>query len=81
MGQQADITSDNPAQYISRLRKEIEPFLLDSSVDILENDSFGAYRLSVPPENITFDVDTLPDHWMHGIRELSEEIAKFSAVS
>jgi len=77
----SDITSDNPAQYISRLRKEIEPFLHDSSVDILENDSFGAYRLSVPPENITFDVDVLPDHWMHGIRELSEEIAKFSAVS
>lgn len=76
-----DITSDNPAQYISRLRKEIEPFLLDSSVDILENDSFGAYRLSVPPENITFDADVLPDHWMHGIRELSEEITKLSAVS
>ncbi|OQA89147.1 MAG: ski2-like helicase [bacterium ADurb.Bin236] len=75
-----DLAPDNTTQYLSRARREIEPFLLDGKSEIIENNAFGAYRLSVPPENLIFDTETLACHWMHGIKELSEEVTSLSAT-
>jgi len=70
----AKLVTENQSQYLSRARKEIAPYLLDGNSEIIENDSYGSYRLSVPPENLSFDIDVLSCHWMHGIKQLSEEI-------
>jgi len=75
-----DLAPDNTTQYLSRARREIEPFLLDGKSEIIENNAFGAYRLSVPPENLVFDTETLACHWMHGIKELSEQVTNLAAA-
>ena len=62
---------DNPQQIMSRARKDIRGLLTDPSVDVLESDAYGSYRLSVPPGNVTFDWAGIGRHWDGQIKRLS----------
>ena len=53
----------NPQQVISHIRKDLRAILPDPDIDILENDGFGAYRLSVPAKNVTFNWEQIRRHW------------------
>lgn len=58
-----DEFGESPQQAISNARQDMLPLLLDSKDDILENDGYGSYRLSVPPEHVTFDWVRIREHW------------------
>jgi len=69
-----EIARDSAWQNVSRLRKEIKHFVLDENKPIIENDGNGSYRLSVPPENITFNTEILMNHWNQSIVQLVRDI-------
>jgi helicase len=68
------IARDSAWQCISRARKSIQMHLKDENAEIIENDNGGSYRLSVPPDNISFDTDMIQDHWNKSISGLVEQI-------
>lgn len=57
-------------QFISRLRNEIRSLTLKKDGNIIENDGSGSYRLSIPPQNVVIDAESLMKHWNAVIREL-----------
>ena len=65
---------DSVWQNVSRLRKGLKPYLLDENSDFIENNGGGAYRLSIPPGNVTFDSDVLEAHWNRSFAELVRQI-------
>jgi replicative superfamily II helicase len=60
------------AQLISRLRTELRSFTLAKNSKIIENDGSGCYRLSIPPQNVVIDTESLMQHWNAVIRELAK---------
>ncbi len=64
------------AQLISRLRTELRSFTLGKNSKIIENDGSGCYRLSIPPQNVTLEIESLRDHWNAVIRELAKMAQK-----
>jgi len=65
---------DSVWQNVSRLRKGVKPYLLDENSDFIENNGGGAYRLSIPPGNVTFDADVLGAHWNRSFAELVRQV-------
>ncbi len=53
-----DMESNNPHQEIKRLRKSLSNYIKIPD-DTIENDGYGNYRLSVPPDNVSLDKDSL----------------------
>ena len=51
------------SQLTSKLRSEIQNQTLDNDGKIIESDGSGSYRLSVPPDNLTIDKESLMSHW------------------
>jgi len=70
------IARDSAWQSVSRARKSVQIHLKDENAEIIENDNGGSYRLSVPPENISFDTDTIQDHWNKSISSLVGQLSK-----
>ena len=50
-------------QLISRLRNELRSLTLAKDGKIIENDGSGNYRLSIPPQNVIIDAESLMKHW------------------
>ena len=63
---------ENPQQAISNARRDVRPLLADAGAEVLENDGFGSYRLSVPPQNVSFDWEKISDHWDGQIASLGK---------
>ena len=61
-------------QLISRLRSEIRNHTLGNDGQIIENDGSGSYRLSLPPDNVTIDKDSLLNHWNAVVRDLIQKV-------
>lgn len=61
-------------QLISRLRNELRSLTLTKDGKIIENDGSGNYRLSIPPQNVTIDAESLKKHWNATIRGLAESV-------
>jgi helicase len=59
-------------QLISRLRSELRSLTLTKDGKIIENDGSGNYRLSIPPQNVVVDIESLLSHWNAVIRDLAE---------
>ena len=57
-------------QIVSRLRSEIRDHTINKKGNIIENDGAGRYRLSVPPDNVIIDKESLSGHWSAVVREL-----------
>ena len=57
-------------QLISRLRNELRSLTLTKDGKIIENDGSGNYRLSIPPQKVVIDTESLMKHWNAVIREL-----------
>ena len=55
--------NNGPSQNVSRLRGELRNHTLKRDGSIIENDRSGSYRLSIPPENVTFNKENLLNHW------------------
>ncbi|HOC94359.1 MAG TPA: hypothetical protein PKH33_18555 [bacterium] len=70
------IAADNAWQLVSRARKCLQVYLKDKNGEIIENNYGGSYRLSVPPDNVSFDIETLQEHWHKSIAELVGKITK-----
>lgn len=70
------IAPDNAWQLISRARKCLQAYLKDKSGEIIENNYGGSYRLSVPPENVSFDIETIQEHWNKAIADLIVKMQK-----
>ena len=70
---------ENAHQAVSNARRSIQRFLADPRADILENDGFGSYRLSVQPENVTLDWDKIRKHWDGQIAPLAKFAPKETA--
>jgi hypothetical protein len=70
------IARDSAWQCVSRARKSVQTKLNDENAEIIENDNGGSYRLSVPPENVSFDTDTIQDHWNKSISSLVGQLEK-----
>jgi len=70
------IAADNAWQLVSRARKCLQAYLKDKSGEIIENNYGGSYRLSVPPDNVSFDIETIQEHWNKSIAELAGKITK-----
>lgn len=70
------IAPDNAWQLVSRARKCLQAYIKDKSGEIIENNYGGSYRLSVPPENVSFDIETIQEHWNKSIAELAGKITK-----
>ncbi len=49
-------------QLISRLRNELRSLTLTKDGKIIENDGSGNYRLSIPPQNVVIDAESLMKH-------------------
>ena len=60
-------------QLISRLRSELRDYTIKRDGSIIENDGSGYYRLSVPPDNVIIDKESLSRHWSRVVRELVEK--------
>jgi hypothetical protein len=67
-----DEFGENAHQAVSNARKVIQRFLANPKTDILENDGFGSYRLSVPLENVSFDWEKIREHWDGQISPLAK---------
>ena len=63
-------------QLISRLRNELRSLTLAKDGKIIENDRSGNYRLSIPPQNVTIDAESLLKHWNATIRGLARSVQK-----
>ena len=63
---------ENPQQAMSHARKDLRGLLTDPSIDVLESNAYGSYRLSVPPHNVTFDWDTISAHWDVQVSRVAE---------
>ena len=70
------IARDSAWQCVSRARKSVQIHLKDKNAEIIENDNGGSYKLSVPPENISFDTDIIHDHWNKSISCLVGQLEK-----
>ncbi len=67
-----DLTSDiGSTQLIARLRNELRNLTLAKDGKIIENDGSGSYRLSIPPQNVVIDEESLQKHWNAVIKELA----------
>lgn len=66
--------SQSATQKISRLRAEIGPYTLKRDGTIIENDRAGRYRLSIPPKNLRFELETLKKHESSVVRDLVKAI-------
>jgi len=71
---------ENPQQAISHVRNDTRAIISDPQVDIIENDAFGSYRLSVPPQNVTFDWENIRAHWDHQIAAQAKLMAETAAT-
>ena len=58
-------------QFISRLRNELRSLTLAKDGKIIENDGAGNYRLSIPPQNVVIDAESLMKHWNAVIKKLA----------
>jgi len=58
-------------QFISRLRNELRSLTLSKDGKIIENDGAGNYRLSIPPQNVVIDAESLMKHWNAVIKKLA----------
>ena len=68
-----DFTSGiGTTQLVSRLRNELRSLTLAKDGKIIENDNTGNYRLSIPPQNVVIDKESLLKHWNAVIRELAK---------
>jgi replicative superfamily II helicase len=76
-----DEFGESSQQAISNARKDIQRLLPDPEAEILENDGYGSYRLSVPPENVTFDWPRIREHWDGQISSLAKSAVKSAASS
>lgn len=61
-------------QLVSRLRSELRDHTISRDGKIIENDGSGSYRLSVPPDNVVIDKESLSEHWSAVVRELVEKL-------
>jgi hypothetical protein len=69
----------NPQQVISSVRRDLRAALPDDG-DVIENDGFGAYRLHVPPDGISFNWEQIRRHWDGKIaRQAPKEVGKAAA--
>lgn len=66
--------SQSASQRISRLRAELGPYTLKKDGSIIENDRTGRYRLSIPPQNLRLELDTLQKHESSTVRDLIKEL-------
>jgi helicase len=67
-----DLSSEiGVTQLISRLRNELRSLTLTKDGKIIENDGSGSYRLSIPPQNVIIDKESLQKHWNVVIKELA----------
>ncbi len=63
-------TNTAVTQLISRLRSELRDYTIKRDGSIIENDGSGYYRLSVPPDNVIIDKESLSRHWSLNIRKI-----------
>jgi helicase len=63
-------------QFISRLRNEIRSLTLAKDGTIIENDGSGSYRLSIPPQNVVIDTESLMMHWNAVINDMVSSISE-----
>ena len=63
-------TNTAVTQLISRLRSELRDYTIKRDGSIIENDGSGYYRLSVPPDNVIIDKESLSRHWSLKVRRL-----------
>ena len=69
------ITDTDKYQIYTRLRKEIQPYLLEKKGDkFVENDKSKNYRISTHPDLITYDKEKLLASEDARIRELAQEL-------
>ncbi|MBW1928581.1 MAG: DEAD/DEAH box helicase [Deltaproteobacteria bacterium] len=70
-----DIASNLGApQLVSRLRNEIRNHTLNKDGKIIESNGSGSYRLSIPPNNVTIDKQSLSKHWNAVVRKLAQKV-------
>lgn len=50
---------DAHCQCISKLRQQLKPYTLSKSGEIIQNNHCHCYRLAVPKENITLNIETI----------------------
>jgi hypothetical protein len=43
---------------------------------LIENDGSGCYRLSIPPQNVSFDRESLLQHWNAVIKDAAASISE-----
>ncbi len=66
--------NNSPSQNVSRLRGELRNHTLKRDGSIIENDRSGSYRLSIPPENVTFNKENLLNHWDAVVRNWAKKL-------
>lgn len=66
-----DELGDSAQQFISNARKDLKTIVHLADAEVIENDGFGAYRLSVCPERVTFDWERIAQHWDKRIAKLA----------
>ena len=66
--------NNSPSQNVSRPRGELRNHTLKRDGSIIENDRSGSYRLSIPPENVTFNKENLLNHWDAVVRNWAKKL-------
>jgi len=66
-----DDLGDSAQQFVSNARKDLKTVAHLASAEVIENDGFGAYRLSVSPKHVTFDWERIGQHWDKRIARLA----------
>jgi len=67
-----DAFGENAQQALSHVRAHTRPLVAEAEADVIENDGYGSYRLSVPPSKVTFDWDNIRKHWDAQISSLAD---------
>jgi hypothetical protein len=71
------IVPESGHQIYTRLRKRLEPHLTErNGRDLVENDGKGYYRLSTPPELVTYDKNKLLRHPTRDVRAVARRLPR-----
>jgi hypothetical protein len=63
------------------LRAPLKGALLKKNTDLIENDGAKSYRISTPPDNITYNQGDLLKHPAQAIKSLAKKLPQEATVN